>query len=159
MGAAFVAIAAVVVRVLGVLRLGLAVIAGQLVGALLLDVAAARCTTPASTRSPSSASRSRSSPCGQRARATAMTVLNLLKLLVGLVLFAVGLWLGLVAELGVGPWDVLTGGLSEQLGHSFGRTAIAVSVVSCSSAWPSACGPASAPCSTSWSSGSSSTSC
>jgi transporter family-2 protein len=39
MGAAFVAVAALVVRQLGVLRLGLAVIAGQLVGALLLDVA------------------------------------------------------------------------------------------------------------------------
>lgn len=50
-------------------------------------------------------------------------------LLVGLLLFAVGLWLGLVAELGVGPWDVLTGGLSEQLGFTFGKTAIGVSVV------------------------------
>ncbi|MBC7373515.1 MAG: DMT family transporter [Frankiales bacterium] len=40
MGATFVAIAAVVVRRLGVFRLGLAVIAGQLVGALLLDVLA-----------------------------------------------------------------------------------------------------------------------
>ena len=39
MGAVFVAIAALVVRQLGVLRLGLAVTAGQLVGALLLDVA------------------------------------------------------------------------------------------------------------------------
>jgi len=39
LGAAFVAIAAVVVRVLGVLRLGLAVTAGQLVGAVLLDLA------------------------------------------------------------------------------------------------------------------------
>jgi len=37
LGATFVAIAAVVVRVLGVLRLGLAVTAGQLVGAVLLD--------------------------------------------------------------------------------------------------------------------------
>ena len=37
MGVAFVAVAAVVVRTLGVLRLGLAVIAGQLVGAVLLD--------------------------------------------------------------------------------------------------------------------------
>lgn len=50
------------------------------------------------------------------------------KLLAGLLLFGVGLWLGLVAELGVGPWDVLTGGLAEQLGASFGRTAIGVSV-------------------------------
>lgn len=37
-GAGFVAIAAVVVRRLGVLRLGLAVISGQLVGAVLLDL-------------------------------------------------------------------------------------------------------------------------
>ena len=39
MGATFVAVAALVVRRLGVLRLGLAVTAGQLVGALLLDLA------------------------------------------------------------------------------------------------------------------------
>ena len=51
------------------------------------------------------------------------------KLLSGLVLFGVGLWLGLVADLGVGPWDVLTGGLSVQLGTPFGRTGIGVSVV------------------------------
>ncbi len=38
-GAGFVAMAAIVVRRLGVLRLGLAVIAGQLVGAILLDLA------------------------------------------------------------------------------------------------------------------------
>ena len=38
LGATFVAVAAVVVRRLGVLRLGLAVTAGQLVGALLLDL-------------------------------------------------------------------------------------------------------------------------
>jgi transporter family-2 protein len=38
MGAAFVAVAALVVRRLGVLRLGLAVVAGQLLGALLLDL-------------------------------------------------------------------------------------------------------------------------
>lgn len=38
MGAAFVAVAALVVRRLGVLRLGLAVISGQLFGALLLDL-------------------------------------------------------------------------------------------------------------------------
>lgn len=47
----------------------------------------------------------------------------------GLVLFGTGLWLGLVADLGVGPWDVLTGGVSQQLGTPFGRTAIAISVV------------------------------
>jgi uncharacterized membrane protein YczE len=54
---------------------------------------------------------------------------RLAQLLVGLVLFGTGLWLGLVAELGVGPWDVLTGGISRQLGTPFGRTAIGVSVV------------------------------
>jgi uncharacterized membrane protein YczE len=54
---------------------------------------------------------------------------RLLQLNLGLVLFGTGLWLGLVAELGVGPWDVLTGGLSQQLGTPFGRTAIGVSVV------------------------------
>ncbi len=56
-------------------------------------------------------------------------ILRLLKLNLGLVLFGVGLWLGLVAELGVGPWDVLTGGLSEQTGVRFGLMAIVVSVV------------------------------
>ncbi|MCW2614335.1 MAG: hypothetical protein JWN08_1329 [Frankiales bacterium] len=39
LGAAFVAVAAIIVRRLGVLRLGLALTAGQLLGALLLDVA------------------------------------------------------------------------------------------------------------------------
>jgi uncharacterized protein len=51
------------------------------------------------------------------------------QLLLGLVLFGAGLWLGLVAELGVGPWDVLTGGLAELLGTSFGRTSVVVSVI------------------------------
>lgn len=50
-------------------------------------------------------------------------------LLVGQVLFGTGLWLGLQAELGVGPWDVLHGGLADLLGTPFGRTAIAVSAV------------------------------
>lgn len=45
MGATFVAVAAVIVRTLGVLRLGLAVIAGQLLGAILLDI-----TVPAAAR-------------------------------------------------------------------------------------------------------------
>lgn len=56
-------------------------------------------------------------------------IVRLLKLNVGLVLFGTGLWLGLRAELGVGPWDVLTGGLSKQLGVRFGLMAIVVSVV------------------------------
>jgi uncharacterized membrane protein YczE len=51
------------------------------------------------------------------------------KLLVGLFLFGLGIWLGLQAHLGVGPWDVLHGGLAEHLGTPFGRTSIGVSVV------------------------------
>lgn len=51
------------------------------------------------------------------------------QLVVGLVLFGSGLCLGLQAELGVGPWDVLHGGLSERLDTPFGRTSIAVSAV------------------------------
>ena len=51
------------------------------------------------------------------------------QLVVGLVLFGTGLWLGLQAALGVGPWDVLHGGLSERLGTPFGRTSIAVGFV------------------------------
>lgn len=56
-------------------------------------------------------------------------MMRYVKLMTGLVLFGVGLWLGLIADLGVGPWDVLTGGLSRQLGTPFGRTAIGISVV------------------------------
>jgi uncharacterized membrane protein YczE len=51
------------------------------------------------------------------------------KLLLGLCLFGVGIWLGLQAHLGVGPWDVLHGGLAKHLGTPFGRTSIGVSVV------------------------------
>ncbi|MCU1588770.1 MAG: hypothetical protein JWP11_26 [Frankiales bacterium] len=56
-------------------------------------------------------------------------VLRLVQLLTGLGLFGVGIWLGLQAHLGVGPWDVLHGGLAKMLGQPFGRTSIAVSVV------------------------------
>ncbi len=51
------------------------------------------------------------------------------KLVVGLFLFGLGIWLGLQAKLGVGPWDVLHGGLAKHLGTPFGRTSIGVSVV------------------------------
>lgn len=50
----------------------------------------------------------------------------LIGLCLGLVLFGADLWLGLMAELGVGPWDVLTGGLAHRFGTPFGRTAIAL---------------------------------
>lgn len=51
------------------------------------------------------------------------------KLMVGLCLFGVGIWLGLQAHLGVGPWDVLHGGLAKRLDAPFGRTSIGVSIV------------------------------
>jgi uncharacterized membrane protein YczE len=51
------------------------------------------------------------------------------KLLVGLCLFGFGIWLGLQAHLGVGPWDVLHGGVAKHLGTPFGRTSIGVSGV------------------------------
>ena len=54
---------------------------------------------------------------------------RLVQLLVGLYLFGQGIWLGLQADLGVGPWDVLHGGLADKLGTPFGRTSIGVSVV------------------------------
>jgi len=54
---------------------------------------------------------------------------RLLKLMLGLILFGVGIWLGLQADLGVGPWDVLHGGLADKLGTPFGRTSIGVSVI------------------------------
>lgn len=54
---------------------------------------------------------------------------RLVQLVVGLYLFGLGIWLGLQAHLGVGPWDVLHGGLAKHLGTPFGRTSIGVSVV------------------------------
>lgn len=51
------------------------------------------------------------------------------QLVVGLVLFGAGIWLGLVSDLGVGPWDVLHGGLADLTGQPFGRTSIVVSVL------------------------------
>lgn len=54
---------------------------------------------------------------------------RVVQLLIGLYLFGQGIWLGLQADLGVGPWDVLHGGLADRLGTPFGRTAIGVSVV------------------------------
>lgn len=56
-------------------------------------------------------------------------VARFVKLLIGLYLFGQGIWLGLQANLGVGPWDVLHGGLADRLGTPFGRTSIGVSVV------------------------------
>ena len=58
-----------------------------------------------------------------------MLAWRLVKLVIGLVLFGVGIWLGLQAHLGVGPWDVLHGGVAKHLGTPFGRTSIGVSIV------------------------------
>lgn len=53
---------------------------------------------------------------------------RVVKLVVGLVLFGTGIWVGLKTHLGVGPWDVLSGGLSQQLGIPFGTMAVGVSI-------------------------------
>ena len=74
------------------------------------------------------------------------------QLVLGLVLFGAGLWLGLQAHLGVGPWDVLHGGLAEHLGTPFGRTSIAVGGVVLVVAVIAGVRPGSARCSTSCSS-------
>ncbi|MDQ3856320.1 MAG: hypothetical protein M3281_08025 [Chloroflexota bacterium] len=56
-----------------------------------------------------------------------LTQLSSLPLLVfGLFLFALGIVLTLHSGLGLGPWDVLHQGLSEQIGLTFGQTSILV---------------------------------
>lgn len=56
-------------------------------------------------------------------------MIRALQLLVGQLLFGAGLWLGLQAGLGVGPWDVLHGGLAAMLDTPFGLTTIGVSAI------------------------------
>lgn len=53
----------------------------------------------------------------------------------GLFLFALGIVLQLESDLGLGPWDVLNQGLSEQTPLSFGTANIAVSLVVLCGAW------------------------
>jgi len=52
----------------------------------------------------------------------------------GLFLFALGIVLQLESELGLGPWDVLNQGISEQTPLSFGTANVVVALVVLSAA-------------------------
>jgi len=56
-------------------------------------------------------------------------------LIAGLFLFALGIVLQLESDLGLGPWDVLNQGISEQTPLSFGTANIVVAVVVLGIAW------------------------
>lgn len=56
-------------------------------------------------------------------------------LVAGLFLFAVGIVLQLESDLGLGPWDVLNQGISEQTPLSFGTANIVVAVLVLGVAW------------------------
>lgn len=58
-----------------------------------------------------------------------MVTYRLGKLLLGLLLYAVGVTLTVQAELGLAPWDVLHSALSRLTGLGFGTASILVSVV------------------------------
>lgn len=55
--------------------------------------------------------------------------IRVLQLFVGLIGFGVGVWLCLQSRIGVGPWDVLAGGLSKRSGMSFGTVVILIGLV------------------------------
>jgi uncharacterized membrane protein YczE len=54
---------------------------------------------------------------------------RLLKLNIGLVLYALGIFLTLQANLGVSPWDALHQGLAKLTGISFGKMSIGVGII------------------------------
>jgi uncharacterized protein len=56
-------------------------------------------------------------------------ILRILRLFIGLFLYAVGIVLTIRASLGVSPWDVFHGGLSSSAGITMGRASILVGVV------------------------------
>jgi uncharacterized membrane protein YczE len=60
---------------------------------------------------------------------------RLLQFLVGLALCAVAVWASVQAGLGVSPWDTLHGGLSAQLGLSFGAVVTGVGLVVLAASW------------------------
>lgn len=55
--------------------------------------------------------------------------LRLLRLLIGLFIYGLGVALMVQAELGVAPWDVLAQGISVQTGLSFGLATVVVSIL------------------------------
>lgn len=60
---------------------------------------------------------------------------RVVSLVVGLFICALGVVLMLEANLGLGPWDVLTQGLVRHLGGSFGEVTVAVSFTVLAIAW------------------------
>ena len=54
-------------------------------------------------------------------------LLNSVQAAVGLVLFGFGVYLTIQADLGTGPWDVLTIGIANKLGVEYGVISIAIS--------------------------------
>ena len=56
-------------------------------------------------------------------------LIRLLNMLIGLVLFAVGIVTTVKANIGFPPWDVFHAGLSETLGLTFGITSIIVGMI------------------------------
>lgn len=63
------------------------------------------------------------------------TTARVAALVVGLFLFALGIVLQLESDLGLGPWDVLNQGISEQTPLSFGTANVVVALVVLCLAW------------------------
>ena len=53
---------------------------------------------------------------------------KILKIVIGLMIFSVGIYLGLIANIGLVPWDSLTMGISNLASISYGKINIAISV-------------------------------
>lgn len=56
-------------------------------------------------------------------------VARLIKLMIGLFIYGVGVALTVNAQIGIAPWDVLAQGISRQTSLSFGWATVAVSVM------------------------------
>ncbi len=55
--------------------------------------------------------------------------IRLLKLMLGLFIYGIGVALTVDAQIGIAPWDVLAQGISKQTGISFGIATVGVSVL------------------------------
>lgn len=56
-------------------------------------------------------------------------LLRLLKLMLGLFIYGIGVALTVDAQIGIAPWDVLAQGISKQTGISFGVATVGVSIM------------------------------
>lgn len=54
---------------------------------------------------------------------------RILQFFAGLLLCSIAIWISIRAGLGVAPWDVLHGGISDRTGLSFGTTVIVVGII------------------------------